>query len=217
MVNEKGIVMRSVSKMMAVAAMVMGAGAASAAITSVSGQVTWLGSPPASCVSGALTGFNAYAWDEQQGITLATLAVDMTNNPGTSAFTVPGLLGGTYDSHFIHFDGIPGVVSAQGTVTFATNIVGVIYKNVTLDNSDFTCGSFGTVYPTGYPFRGAVTTIPSFFSINANTITFNLAAIGSIGEVGQIRVITDAKVPAPGAMAVFGLGGLAMARRRRAA
>ncbi|MGH7243164.1 MAG: PEP-CTERM sorting domain-containing protein [Phycisphaerales bacterium] len=188
---------------------------ANGAITAVSGQVTWLGSPPVSCVSGALTGFNAYAWDEQQNITLATLAVDMTNNPGTSAFTIPGLLGGTYDSHFIHFDGIPGVISAQGTVTFATKIVGVIYKNVTLDNSDFTCGAFGTTYPTSYPLRGAVTTIPSFFSINNNVITFNLAAIGSIGEVGQIRVITDA-VPAPGATALLGLGGLAMARRRRA-
>ncbi|MBL8885209.1 MAG: PEP-CTERM sorting domain-containing protein [Phycisphaerales bacterium] len=188
--------------------------AANGAITSVSGQTTWLGSPPVSCWPGALTGFNAYAWDEQQNITLATLAVDMTNNPGTSAFMIPGLLGGTYDSHFIHFEGIPGVISAQGTVTFATNIVGVIVKPLTLDNSDVTCGAFGTSYPTGYPLRGTNTSIPSFFSINANTITFNLAAIASIGEVAQIRVITDA-VPAPGATALLGLGGLAMARRRR--
>lgn len=188
--------------------------AANGAITSVSGQTTWLGSPPVSCWPGALTGFNAYAWDEQQNITLATLAVDMTNNPGTSAFMIPGLLGGTYDSHFIHFEGIPGVISAQGTVTFATNIVGVIVKPLTLDNSDVTCGAFGTSYPTGYPLRGTNTSIPSFFSINANTITFNLAAIASIGEVAQIRVITDA-VPAPSATALLGLGGLAMARRRR--
>lgn len=187
---------------------------ANGAITGVTGQTTWLGSPPVSCVPLALTGFNAYAWDEQQNITLATLAVDMTNNPGTSAFTIPGLLGGTFDSHFIHFEGIPGVISAQGTVTFATKIVGVIFKNVTLDASDVTCGSFGTVYPTTYPFRGTNTTIPSFFSINANTITFNLAALSAIGEVAQIRVITDA-VPAPGACALLGMGGLVAARRRR--
>lgn len=188
--------------------------AANGAITSVSGQTTWLGSPPVSCWPGALTGFNAYAWDEQQNITLATLAVDMTNNPGTSAFMIPGLLGGTYDSHFIHFEGIPGVISAQGTVTFATNIVGVIVKPLTLDNSDFTCGAFGTSYPTGYPLRGTNTSIPSFFSINANTITFNLAAIASVGEVAQIRVITDA-VPAPGVAGLLAMGGLVAARRRR--
>lgn len=206
--------MRTTLKMAAVAGMFMVAGAASAAITGVTGQTTWLGSPPVSCVPLALTGFNAYAWDEQQNITLATLAVDMTNNPGTSAFTIPGLLGGTYDSHFIHFEGIPGVISAQGSVTFATKIVGVIFKNVTLDASDVTCGSFGTVYPTTYPFRGTNTTIPSFFSINANTITFNLAALSAVGEVAQIRVITDA-VPAPGACALLGMTGLLAARRRR--
>ncbi|MBX3390816.1 MAG: hypothetical protein KF691_15310 [Phycisphaeraceae bacterium] len=198
----------------ALCAMIGLCGAANAAITGVTGQTTWLGSPPASCVPLALTGFNAYAWDEQQNITLATLAVDMTNNPGTSAFMIPGLLGGTFDSHFIHFEGIPGVISAQGTVTFATNIVGVIVKPLTLDNSDATCGSFGTVYPTTYPFRGINTTIPSFFSINANTITFNLAALSAVGEVAQIRVITDA-VPAPGACALLGMGGMIAARRRR--
>lgn len=207
--------MRVLSKMMVAAGMVVGAGAASAAITGVSGQTTWLGSPPVSCWPGALTGFNAFAWDEQQNITLATLAVDMTNNPGNSSFMVPGLLGGTYDSHFIHFEGIPGVISAQGTVTFATNIVGVIVKPLTLDNSDITCGALGTSYPTGHPLRGTNTSIPSFFSINANTIMFNLAAIASLGEVAQIRVITDA-VPAPGAAGLLGLGGLAGMRRRRA-
>ncbi len=187
---------------------------ANGAITGVTGQTTWLGSPPVSCNPGALTGITAFAWDEQQNITLATLAVDMTNNPGNSSFTIPGLLGGTFDSHFIHFEGIPGIIGVQGTVTFSANIVGVIFKNTTLDLSDPTCGAFGTVYPTGYPFRGTNTVQPSFFSINANVLTFNLNSLASIAEVAQIRVITHS-VPAPGAAAMLGLGGLAMARRRR--
>lgn len=188
--------------------------AANGAITGVTGATTWLGSPPLTCLPGALNGFNAYAWDEKQGITLATLAVDEINNPGSSVSPTAGLLGGTFDSHFIHFDGIPGVINAQGTVTFATQIVGVIFVNTTLDNSDFTCGSPSTFYPTTWPARGIATTLPSGFSVSGNTITFSLSALGSLGEVAQIRVITTA-VPAPGAAAMLGLGGLVMARRRR--
>lgn len=208
--------MRTTLKMAAVAGMFTVAGGASAAITGVAGQTTWLGSPPVSCNPGALTGITAFAWDEQQNITLATLAVDMTNNPGNSSFTIPGLLGGTFDSHFIHFEGIPGIIGVQGSVTFATNIVGVIFKNTTLDLSDVTCGSPGTIYPTGYPFRGTNTVQPSFFSINANVLTFNLNSLASIAEVAQIRVITQS-VPAPGGAALLGLGGLALCRRRRVA
>ena len=200
--------------MAAVLGTALAAGSASAAITGVAGQTTWLGTPPLSCNPGALMGTTAFAWDEQQNITLATLAVDMTNNPGNSSFTIPGLLGGTFDSHFIHFEGIPGIIGVQGSVTFATNIVGVIFKNTTLDLSDVTCGSPGTTYPTGYPFRGTNTIQPSFFSINANVLTFNLNSLASVAEVAQIRVITQS-VPAPGAAALLGLGGLAMIRRRR--
>jgi len=192
----------------------IGATVSSGAITGVAGQTTWLGAPPLACGPGQLFGPNAFAWDEKQNQVVANVMCDLVNNPGNSGSPVFGLVSGTVDSHFIHFEGIPGVISAQGTVTFATNIVGVIVKPLTLDNSDVTCGAFGTSYPTGYPLRGTNTSIPSFFSINANTITFNLAAIASIGEVAQIRVITDA-VPAPGATALLGLGGLAMARRRR--
>lgn len=192
------------------AALVSGA---NGAIVSWTGQTTFLGSPPVSCAPLALTGFNAFAWDEQQNITLATLAVDMTNNPGTSAFMIPGLLGGTFDSHFIHFEGIPGVISAQGNVTFNGTIVGVAFVNTTLDATDPLAGAFGTVYPTTYFPRGTNTLQPSFFSINGNTIHFNLAALSSVGEVAQIRVFTQ--VPTPGPIALLGLGGLLAARRRR--
>ena len=102
------------------------AGGASAAITSVSGQATLLGSPPASCGPGALTGLNAFAWDEQQN-TLQNLVVNETQNPGGSASPVPGFVSGVYDSHFIHYEGIPGVINATGTVTFAQPIVAVIF------------------------------------------------------------------------------------------
>ncbi|MBY0112373.1 MAG: hypothetical protein K2Y21_06095 [Phycisphaerales bacterium] len=186
---------------------------ASAAITGVSGQTTWLFASPASCASNALTGFNAFAWDEQQNVPLVNTFVDMTNNPGNSGGPIPGLLNGSFDSHFIHFQGIPGVISAQGSVTFNGTIVGVAFKNTTLDVTDPLVGAFGTVYPTGYPFRGINTSIPSFFSISGNTINFNLAALASVGEVAQLRVFTQ--VPSPGPVALLGLGGLVAIRRRR--
>ena len=186
---------------------------ASAAITGVSGQTTWLFASPASCVSGGLTGFNAFAWDEQQNVSLTNTFVNMTNNPGNMGSPIPGLLNGSYDSHFIHFQGIPGVISAQGNVTFNGTIVGVAFVNTTLDATDPLVGAFGTVYPTTYFPRGTNTLQPSFFSINGNTIHFNLAALSSVGEVAQIRVFTQ--VPSPGPIALLGLGGLVAARRRR--
>lgn len=196
-----------------VAFTVLGAVHASAAITGVSGQTTWLFASPASCVSGALTGFNAFAWDEQQNIPLTNTFVDLTNNPGNMGAPIPGVLNGNFDSHFIHFQGIPGVISAQGNVTFNGTIVGVAFVNTTLDVTDPLAGAFGTVYPTSYFARGANTVIPSFFSVSGNTIHFNLAALSSVGEVAQLRVFTQ--VPTPGPLALLGLGGLLASRRRR--
>lgn len=185
---------------------------ASAAIIGVTGNTTWLGSAPVSCTPGSLTGFNAYTWDEQQGVSLS-LNVDMTNNPGSSTSPIPGTANGVYDSHFIHFEGIAGVVGAVGTVSFNNPIVAVIFRNTNLDNSDAPAGSPGTVYPTGYPFRGLNANPPSFFSILGNTLSFNLNSINPVAFVDQIRVLTQA--PAPGSMALLGLGGLIAGRRRR--
>ena len=186
---------------------------ASASIVGVTGSTTWLGSPPAACGPFQLVSANAFAWDEQQNIPL-TLACDMTNNPGNSGSPIPGVISGLFDSHFIHFDGATGVTNAIGTVTFSGPIIGVIFTPNTLTASDALAGSLGTVYPTGYPFRGINTSTPSFCSINANTITFNLNAFPTVGEVAQIRVLTH-PAPAPGSLAVLGAAGLVCGRRRR--
>jgi MYXO-CTERM domain-containing protein len=186
--------------------------AASAAIVGVTGNTTWLGTPPPGCAPGQLSGMNAFAWDEQQNVALS-LNVDMTNNPGSSTSPIPGTVSGTYDSHFIHFEGIPGVIGAQGTVTYNNPIVAVIFRNTTLDNSDAPAGAPSTAYPTLYPFRGLSSAPASFFSINGNTLTFNLNTVAPTQFVDQIRVLTQA--PAPGSLALLGLGGLVAARRRR--
>jgi MYXO-CTERM domain-containing protein len=185
---------------------------AHAAITSVSGQTTYLNTPPASCTFGSLTGFTAYAWDEQQNFTTTGLYMDETQNPGGNATPIPGTLPGTYASHFIHFEPLPGAIGASGTVTFSDPIVGIMFVNTSLDNSDALCGAGGTTYPTTFPFRGLNSA--STVSYIGNTLNFNIWVAVPTSDVGQIRVITH--TPAPGAAALLGLGGLCMTRRRRA-
>lgn len=193
-------------------ALALSAPGAYGAITSVSGM-TQLISPPGACGPGQLAGFDAHAWNEKQGVAL-NLSVDMVNNPGTSSSPVAGTVNGVYDSHFIHYENIPGVVSAAGTVVFSQPIVAVIFTASLLDVSDSPAGSPSTIYPTTYPFRGIATTPPSTFSINVNTLTFNFNTFSPATELVQVRVLT--LVPAPGAgVALMGAGLLGLGRRRR--
>lgn len=186
---------------------------ASAAIIGTTGAATQIG-PPANCTPGFLNGPNAWAWDEQQNRGFAGLA-DMTVNPGLSSSPTPGAIAGVYDSHFLHYEDYSGLPPAVGTVSFNNPIVAVFYLATTLslDNTDAPLGAFGTVYPTGYPFRSLNAT--SFFSISGNTISFNFSTISPVLEVVQVRVLTA--VPAPASAALLVLGGApAMLRRRRA-
>ncbi len=185
--------------------------AAHATIVTTTGSVTQI-APPPSCAPGALIGFTAFTWNEQQNVPL-NLIVDMVNNPGSSNAPTPGAINGTYSSHFLHFEQIPGVPPATGTITYAQPIVAVIFRNINLDNSDGPAGAFGTIYPTSFPMRGLITAPVSFVTINANVLTFDLSSVFTFANVNQIRVITQA--PAPGSAALLGLGGLVCFRRRR--
>lgn len=185
---------------------------ASAAITSTSGGVTQIG-PPAACGPGQLTSlFQAFAWDEQQNVTTTGVICDETQNPGGSAAPTFGVLTGVYDSHFIHFQGIP-INNAAGSVTFNGFIVGVMWNNIFLDISDGQSGALGTIYPTGYPFRGILAPNATSVVVNANVLNFNFQNFFTPNDLAQIRVFTQ--VPAPGACGLLAAGGFLAARRRR--
>lgn len=188
------------------------AGSAHAIITSVSLPNMQIAPPPVANFP-AIIFPDAVAWNEQQNVFVASgVMADLTVNPGNSGSPTPGMLVGLFDSHFIHWGAFTGV-NATGTVTFQDPIAAVIYSDTLLDISDPTFGALGTVYPTGQVARGLGGN--SFVSILGNTLTFNLAPIAGTTEVEQIRVLTR-PIPAPGAIALAGLGGLLVARRRRA-
>lgn len=198
--------------LVACTALTLLAGSAQAAIVSVSLPNLQIAPPPVANFP-ALTFPDAVAWDEQQGVPVsAGVLANLTVNPGNSGSPTPGMVVGVFDSHFIHWGHFTGV-AASGTVTFSGPIEAVIYGDTLLNLSDPTFGALGTVYPTGQPLRGLNNN--SFIAISGNTLTFNFNPVAGATEVEQVRVLTR-PVPAPGAAALAGLGGLLIARRRRA-
>ena len=182
---------------------------ANAAITSVSGSVVQIGAP-VSCTPGALTGFLTSAWDEAQNVSYTNLPVDESQNPGSNAGAIAGLLNGPNDSHFLHFEPLPGAIGSSGTVTFSGPISGVMFFANTLDITDG--NGVGTIYPTTYPLRGM--NAASIFSYTGNTLTFNFAVAQPTADLIQLRVMTRS-IPAPGAASLALAGGLLAFRRRR--
>lgn len=190
----------------------LAAASAHAAIVGTTGVAMQIGNPPIANFP-PLTGPNAFCWDEQQNVLVSAGAfADLTVNPGNSGSPTPGLVIGTFDSHFVHWADFSGV-NGTGTITFSGNIEAVMFNDIPLDLSDPTFGALGTAYPTGQALRGL--NAQSFLSISGNTLAFNFMPFPGAIEIEQVRVLTR-PVPAPGAAALAGLGGLLVFRRRRA-
>lgn len=188
------------------------AGVSHAAITGVAGQTTFLNVNPASAVYGSLSGPNLFCWNEKTNITTTGIWADMTNNPATESSAIAGSVAGTFDSHFLHLDNPNGYFGTSGSVTFSGQIVAVMFRASTLDNSDALFGNNTTIYHTFYPLRGL--NAASLFSISNNVLKFNLTALAPTTEMIELRVLTHS-VPTPGVGATLGLAGLVAARRRR--
>jgi hypothetical protein len=184
-----------------------------ASIVSTSGLCTQIAAP-ANALPGSLVANNAWAWDELPAISLVSMPVDLSTNPSNSNAPVPGFLSGTVDSHFIHFDGNPGML-ITGTVTFSDPIIAVQYADANLDLSD-AIATTGTIYPTFTPLRGFNNwTGADYVDINGTVLTFQLSTVSPVNNIEQIRVFTRA-VPAPGTLAALTAACLGLARRRRA-
>jgi len=113
-----------------------------AAIVSGSGNVQHI-APPASVISGATEhATDVLAFDEQQGVTLASALRTDINSPGVydeladlQASTIA--TGTVVDSHLVHSDRTAtGTTLRDFTITFRTDILGVIVTQGKLTDSD---------------------------------------------------------------------------------
>ncbi|MGD9692194.1 MAG: hypothetical protein AB7G17_12220 [Phycisphaerales bacterium] len=192
------------------------AGSAGAAVTGVTGQGVVV-APPASATFPAIFFSSALVWNERANVTAPPggFVVNMLVNGGVMSSTAPsgGVVQGNVDSHFIHWSPLFST-SGSGTVTFNAPIVGVMYGDLWLNQSDAALGTPGTSYPSGAAGvgRGMHTTF-SQVSVNGNTLRFDFARVSGFGRVEQVRVLTQ--VPAPSGVCVAGLAMLGSGRRRR--
>ena len=192
-------------------------GVAYAHISSSTGSVAYLSSPPASVRLNALeSATQVQAFDERQGVTLASaVAVDalVTNTstfpmnsvstfPNGSA-TVPATT--VVDSHLIHSDipqsGRP-TNARTATLTFSTPILGVVASTSRLAATDAALGSPTTQYAGNLTWRGLESSsgsnmennsrgADSFRITGANTLSINLSTY----YMDEIRVLTKHPVP----------------------
>ena len=175
----------------------MPAAIANAAISGTAGPILQI-APPASAATGLASNANMWAWNEQQGVTLASaVRVDITS-PGVytqeaqllSGVTIPA--GTQVDSHYISSDGANGTTNLDGTLTFPTDILGVIVKQANLNNSEV-LGSPGTDYPGTTQNLFGLELLPagpdSVTLPDQRTITLH-SNRGANG-VDEVRVITE--------------------------
>ena len=193
--------------------------AARASIVSTAGQTTWLASPPASAWLGALTGPNAYVWNERQNQPAGLFPVNISVNPSVNTGYVPQLnsvFAPAVASHMIHFEPATGApLQCVGSVTFSSQVIGVIYSGLWLSGSDPLFGAPATTYYSfGWGRSYGMFLGQSIVSVSGNTVSFDLRPNYAGILMSELRVLTR-PVPAPGTLAAAGVLALAAGRRRR--
>lgn len=193
--------------------------AARASIVSTAGQTTWLASPPASAWLGALTGANAYVWNERQNQPAGLIPVNISVNPSVNTGYVPQLntvFAPAVASHMIHFEPATGApLQCVGSVTFSSQVIGVIYSGLWLSGSDPLFGAPATTYYSfGWGRSYGMFLGQSIVSVSGNTVSFDLRPNYAGILMSELRVLTR-PVPAPGGLAAGGVLALAAGRRRR--
>ncbi|MBN1510182.1 MAG: PEP-CTERM sorting domain-containing protein [Sedimentisphaerales bacterium] len=149
-----------------------------------------------------------------------TLAAPLTLSDGGTIAA-----GTAVTSYIVHFDpvGAPtSVYEGHGTITFGQPVLGLIYATKDtgtyslLTNSDTSVGLGAAFYDADPAFRRLEIpqdTYQDVASFAGNVVTVNLFTTSGIDDV---RIITASPIPAPGALALLGLGaGLVGWLRRR--
>ncbi|HQT00236.1 PEP-CTERM sorting domain-containing protein [Acidovorax sp.] len=148
----------------------------------------------------------AFGWNEATGVSLGSLLA--------SVDTITGALDGDtlINSHMIGFD--PEERSAiEATVTFDSEILGVIWVTDSLSATDALLGLPTITYLDNPPFYLGFESPFDMFSVSGNTLTFRAGA----NKPGDFLRVITAAVPEPSTYAMMGLGlfGVMLAARRR--
>lgn len=206
--------------MQATAIALVATAGAQAAIVGTSGPVVQI-APPPSAVTFALPGPNAFCWNEQTNVTVPASGIAV-NLLGSGFWTGPTpnnatAFGGAVDSHMIHFEVSPAAQSVTGSVTFNSAIRAVIYDNTLLAASDSLLGSATVWEPTGFIRSPNSALFQNSIQVVGNQINFTMwvSTPNLQNRICEFRVLTDAAIPAPGAMALLGFAGALAGRRRR--
>ena len=157
---------------------------------------------PGAGVSKFAAGFKSLPTFANFTISISFIRSSATAGNGAGSFTATDALGNTVSGN------IAGIWSLQPTIGIAFN--GVlsnvnVTSNATFTGTDASSTNWNTNLPAAAPYTGAVTQLV-FNSTNMFNSSFDNIATQVSGQI----------VPSAGSLALFGLGGLVAARRRRA-
>ena len=185
---------------------------------SFTGAATPIAAPASASLHAVESDVLAQFFTERTGFLLpSNVTVDFTapgTYPGPPVGPLPSLLAGTYvDTYFLITDPVGANQSPtrefRGSITFSTDILGLITMDSEFATSSALLGHPGTTYSLGYSQdQGDIITI----SANRRTLSFDMF---SAPAADNIRVITAADVPEPTTVVLMGTGLAAFIARRR--
>jgi hypothetical protein len=177
-------------------------GSTSVAITTryvvgTSGQVELVSPPPSVELAALESSTRARVFPERIGVALdSAVSVNITASGLVDSVTAltPGVIspGQQVDSFYIHTDPVGGSFAVfEGSVTFGTEILGVIILNAELNASHATLGATGTLYPSDAKLELSSTEDTLLVSADRRTLTFR---VQSGVAIDAIRVVTKTMV-----------------------
>ncbi|MEM8678947.1 MAG: PEP-CTERM sorting domain-containing protein [Planctomycetota bacterium] len=192
----------------------------------VTGEAMIIPAPPSAAHMQLESSEHAFVWVEQmevvRGGTTAVSVIPFKNNPsgfydsGNPAIENQwaGDLGpGVYDSYFFHADKQGAAETFTGTITVPADIVGIVYRQPWLNDTDPIFGAPGTIYADGpnrfYELDGA----QNWFEISMDLRTLSFQTV-VLHNMDDLRIITK-HVPEPSACGLVLLGCLGLLRRRQ--
>jgi len=197
---------------------------ANAGAMTVSGNISLLSAPPVSNTSGNLTSTtNAFLWSEQSDLSLLSpIRIDVIpyrnnttglykrNKNRVQSTWSEALAPGSYDSFMLHMDTTKRKTNLTGSITFDTDIVGIIFKRKALGTSDPIFGTPSTFYDGTDKSRGfGLKDKKNWFSISPDRRTFAFQSLVTRENINELRILSQgqsqiATVPLPASIWLFG-------------